>query len=48
MKVNDEVLDVWVNILKKVKNSKILLKSSLYVCEDKIIKRFKKEGLKTL
>ena len=45
MKVNDEVLDVWVNILKKVKNSKILLKSSLYVCEDKIVKRFEKEGL---
>ena len=45
MKVNDEVLDVWVNILKKIKNSKILLKSSLYLCEDKIIKRFKKEGL---
>ena len=45
MKVNDEVLDIWVNILKKVKNSKILLKSSLYVCEDKIVKRFEKEGL---
>ena len=34
MKINDEVFDVWINILKKVKNSKIILKSSLYVCED--------------
>ena len=34
MKINDEVLDVWINILKKIKNSKIILKSSLYVCED--------------
>lgn len=46
MKVNDEVLDVWVNILKEIKNSKIILKSSLYVCEDVIRKKFEKEGLK--
>ena len=46
MKVNDEVLDVWINILKKIKNSKIILKSSLYVCEDVIKKKFEKEGLK--
>ncbi len=46
MKVNEEVLDVWINILKKVKNSKIILKSSLYVCEDVIRKKFEKEGLK--
>ena len=45
MKVNEKVLDVWVNILKKIKNSKIILKSSLYVCEDVILKRFEKEGL---
>ena len=45
MKVNEKVMDVWVNILKKVKNSKIILKSSLYVCEDVILKRFEKEGL---
>ena len=30
---------------KKVKNSKIILKSSLYVCEDVIKKKFEKEGL---
>jgi len=46
MKVNEEVLDVWINILKKIKNSKIILKSSLNVCEDVITKKFEKEGLK--
>ena len=45
MKINEKVMDAWVNILKKVKNSKIILKSSLYVCEDVILKRFEKEGL---
>ncbi len=45
MKINEEVLDVWIKILKKVKNSKIILKSSLYICEDVIKKRFEKEGL---
>ena len=44
-KINQDVLDVWVKILKKVKNSKIILKSSLYVCEDIIKKKFQKEGL---
>ena len=39
MKLNDKVLDVWVKILKKIKNSKIILKSSLYVCEDIIKKK---------
>ena len=43
MKVNEEVLDVWINILKKIKNSKIILKSSLYVCEDVIRKKFEKK-----
>ena len=45
MKINEEVLDTWINILKKVENSKIILKSSLYVCEDVLKKRFEKEGL---
>ena len=44
-KVNEEVLDIWVKILKRVKNSKIILKSSLYVCEDVIKKKFENEGL---
>ena len=45
MKINEEVLDTWIKILRKVENSKIILKSSLYVCEDVIKKRFEKEGL---
>jgi len=45
MKINEDVLDVWTKILKKVKNSRIILKSSLYVCEDVILKKFEKEGL---
>ncbi len=46
MKVNDEVLDTWIEILKKVKNSKLVLKSSLLLCEEVIKKKFEKEGLK--
>ncbi len=45
MKINEEVLNVWVTILKKIQNSKLILKSSLYVCEDVIRKKFEEEGL---
>ncbi|MDC3038769.1 hypothetical protein OA094_00935 [Candidatus Pelagibacter sp.] len=45
MKINDEVLDTWIKILKKVKNSKLLLKSSLLLCEEVIKNKFEKEGL---
>ena len=45
MKINEEVLVVWIRILKKVQNSKLILKSSLYVCEDVIRKKFEEEGL---
>ena len=45
MKINDEVINTWIKILKKVKNSKLILKSSLYLCEDVIKKKFEKEGL---
>ena len=45
MKINDEVLETWIKILKKIKNSKLILKSSLYLCEEVIKKRFEKEGL---
>ena len=44
MKINDEVLNVD-KYFKKIKNSKIILKSSLYICEDVFKKRFEKEGL---
>ena len=45
MKINEEVLDVWVSILKKIKNSKLILKSSLHLCDDVIIKKFENEGM---
>ena len=45
MKINNEVLNTWISILKKIKNSKLILKSSLYICEDVIKKKFEAEGL---
>ena len=36
---------IWIKILKEVKDSRLILKSSLYVCEDVIKKKFEKEGL---
>tara|TARA_E500000178_G_scaffold343913_1_gene391396 strand:- start:1302 stop:3002 length:1701 start_codon:yes stop_codon:yes gene_type:complete len=45
MKINDEVLNTWIKILKKVKKSKIILKSSLFICEDVLRKKFTREGL---
>ncbi len=44
-KINDEVLNTWIQILKKVKNSKLILKSSLFLCEEVLKKKFEKEGL---
>ena len=44
MKVNEEVFNVWIKYLKKL-NSKIILKSSLYLCQDVIKKKFDDEGL---
>ena len=45
MKINDEVLNTWIKILKKVKNSKLILKSSLFLCDEVLKKKFEKEGL---
>ena len=45
VKINEEVLNTWIQILKKVKNSRLVLKSSLFVCEEVIKKRFEEEGL---
>ena len=45
MKINDEVLNTWIKILKKIKKSKIILKSSLFICEDVLRKKFVEEGL---
>ena len=46
MKLTDETIKNWIKILLKVKNSKLILKSSLYICEESLIKKFEKEGLK--
>ncbi len=45
MKINDEVLNTWIKILKKTKNSKLILKSSLFLCEEVLRNRFEEEGL---
>ena len=45
IKINDEVLNTWIKILKKTKNSKLILKSSLFLCEDVLKKKFEEEGL---
>ena len=45
VKINEEVLDTWIEILKKVKNSKLVLKSSLLICDEVIKEKFEKEGL---
>ena len=45
MKINDEVVNTWIKILKKVKNAKLILKSSLFLCENVLKKKFEDEGL---
>ncbi len=45
IKINDDVLNTWIKILKKTKNSKLILKSSLFLCEEVLKKRFEEEGL---
>jgi len=42
LKISDEVIEVWSNILKSIKNSKLILKSSLNVNKDVLLKKFKK------
>ena len=44
MKINDEVVNT-IKILKKVKNAKLILKSSLFLCENVLKKKFEDEGL---
>ena len=44
-KINDSVIEVWSSILKKVKNSKLLLKSSMSTSQDIYKEKFKKNGV---
>ena len=45
LKLSDDVIKVWSKILSSVKNSKLLLKSSLYHNEKTILKKFTKYGV---
>tara|TARA_B100001173_G_scaffold142126_1_gene123365 strand:+ start:196 stop:1884 length:1689 start_codon:yes stop_codon:yes gene_type:complete len=44
-KINDNVIEVWSSILKKVKNSKLFLKSSTSTSQDIYKEKFKKNGV---
>jgi len=45
LKINDDVIKVWSLILKNVKNSKLILKSSIPISKKKILEKFKKNGI---
>ena len=42
LKINDEVVEVWSSILKKVKNSKLILKTSISISQEIYLKKFEK------
>ena len=45
LKISNEVVEVWSEILKKTKNSKLILKSSLNVSNNFIYEKFEKFGV---
>lgn len=45
LKITEEVVDTWSEILKKVKNSKLILKSSMFQFNDDLLEKFKKNGV---
>ena len=45
LKISDDVVDVWSLILKKIKNSKLILKSSYKYDASSILRKFKKKGV---
>lgn len=45
LKISNEVVEVWSEILKKTKNSKLILKSSLNVSNNIIYEKFEKFGV---
>ena len=44
-KINDDVIEVWSMILKKVKNSKLMLKTSFPISTERFKKRFDEYGV---
>ena len=44
-KINDEVIEVWSSILKKVKDSKLLLKTSFQISSETYKEKFRKFGV---
>ena len=44
-KINDKVIKVWSSILREIKNSKLLLKSSTAFLRSAMIKKFEAEGV---
>ena len=44
-KISDETVDVWSNILKSKKNSKLILKSTVEVSAHNLLNKFKKFGV---
>ena len=44
-KINDEVIEVWSSILKKVKDSKLLLKTSFQISSEIYKEKFRKFGV---
>ena len=44
-KINDEVIEVWSQILKKVKNSRLMLKTSVATSQELYEEKFKKLGV---
>ena len=45
LKISDEVVEVWSKILKDIKNSKLILKSSLNISKDYVLQKFEKYGV---
>jgi len=44
-KINDDVINIWSSILKKVKGSKLILKASDSASKSKILEKFKKNNI---